>query len=80
VYLSASGTFSFAQDELYKKSLKAYFKVQKDFLSLNPKPKTSLHIFDHTIKLIALYGCEIWGTFNSNTARFRNGTLSPDRI
>jgi hypothetical protein len=21
-----------------------------------------------------------WGTFNSNTARFRNGTVSPDRI
>ena len=33
-----------------------------------------------TIKPIALYGCEIWGTFNSNTARFRNGTVSPDRI
>ena len=80
VYFSASGTFSFAQDELYKKSLKAYFKVQKDFLSLNPKPKTSIHIFDHTIKLIVLYGCEIWSTFNSNTARFRNGTLSPDII
>ena len=71
---------SYAQDELYKNSLKAYFKLQKDFLSLNPKPKTSIHIFDHTIKPIVLYGCEIWGTFNSNTARFRNGTVSPDRI
>ena len=80
VYFSASGTFSYAQDELYKKSLKAYFKLQKDFLSLSPKPKTSIHIFDHTIKPIVLYGCEIWGTFNSNTARFRNGTVSPDRI
>jgi hypothetical protein len=38
------------------------------------------HIFDHTIKPIVLYGCEIWGTFNSNTARFRNGTVSPDRM
>ena len=73
VYFSASGTFSYAQDELNKKS-------QKDFLSLNPKPKTSIHIFDHTIKPIVLYGCEIWGNFNSNTARFRNETLSPYRI
>ena len=73
MYISASGTFSYAQDELYKKSLKGYFKLQKDFLPLNQKPKTSIHIF-------ALYGCEIGGTFNSNTARFRNGTLSPDRI
>jgi hypothetical protein len=64
VYFSASGTFSYAQDELYKKSLKAYFKLQKDFLSLSPKPKTSIHIFDHSIKPIVLYGCEIWGTFN----------------
>jgi hypothetical protein len=37
-------------------------------------------VSDHTIKPIVLYGCEIWGTFNSNTARFRNGTVSPDRI
>jgi hypothetical protein len=80
VYVSASVTYSYAQDELYKKSLKGYFKLQKDFLPLSPKPKTSIHIFDHTIKPIALYGCEIGGTFNSNTARFRNGTLSPDRI
>jgi hypothetical protein len=80
VYFSASGTFSYAQDELYKKSLRAYFKLQKDFLSLSPKPKTNIHIFYHTIKPIVLYGCEIWGTFNSNTARFRNGTVSPDRI
>jgi hypothetical protein len=43
-------------DELYKKSLKGYFKLQKDFLPLSPKPKTSIHIFDHTIKPIALYG------------------------
>jgi hypothetical protein len=80
VYFSASGTFSYAQDELYKKSLKAYFKLQKDFLSLNPKPKTSIHIFDHTIKPIVLYGCEIWDNFNLNTASFRIGTVSPDRI
>ena len=61
VYFSASGTFSFAQNELYKKGLKAFFKLQKDFLSMNPKLKTSMHVFDHTIKPILLYGCEIWG-------------------
>lgn len=60
----ASGTFSFAQNELYNKALKALFKLQKDFFSLNPKIHTSLHVFDHTVKPILLYGCEIWGTFN----------------
>ena len=39
VYFSASGTFSYAQDELYKKSLKVYFKLQKDFLSQNQNQK-----------------------------------------
>jgi uncharacterized membrane protein YcfT len=24
-----------------------------------------MHVFDHTIKPILLYGCEIWGTFNA---------------
>ena len=27
---------------------------------LNPNINTSIHIFDHTIKPILLYGCEIW--------------------
>lgn len=80
VYFSASGTFSFAQNELYKKGLKAYFKLQKDFLSHNPNPKTSIHVFDHTIKPILLYGCEIWGSFNPLTAKFRNGVLALDKI
>ena len=38
-----------AQDELYKKGLKAFFKLMKDFLSLNPSVKTSTDVFDHTI-------------------------------
>ena len=80
VYFSASGTFSFAQNELYKKGLKAYFKLQKDFLSLNPSIKTSLHVFDHTIKPILLYGSEIWGSFNPLTSKFRNGIVTLDKI
>ena len=80
VYFSASGTFSFAQNELYKKGLKAFFKLQKDFLSMNPSLKTSIHVFDHTIKPILLYGCEIWGSFNPYTAKFRNGSVTLDKI
>jgi hypothetical protein len=80
VYFTASGSFSLAQEEMYKKALKAYFKLQKDFLNLNPGVKNSTHIFDHTIKPILLYGCEIWGSFNSQTARFRNNSLQLDEI
>lgn len=80
LYFSASGSFSYAQEELYQRALKGYFKLSKDFLSHNPSVKTSLHVFDHTIKPILLYGCEIWGQFNTTTARFRNGVISFDRI
>lgn len=33
--------------------------------STQPPINTFLHLFDHIIKPIALYGCEIWGTLTS---------------
>ena len=69
IYFTSSGTFSLAKNELYKKALKALFKLRKDFLSLNPGIKTSINVFDHTIKPILLYGSEIWGTFNVNNSK-----------
>ena len=62
IYFTASGTFSLAKSELYKKALKA-------FLSLNPGIKISIIVFDHTIKPILLYGSEIWGIFNANNTK-----------
>ena len=64
IWFSSSGSYSYAQNELYKKSLKAFFKLKKDILSLNPNIRTSMHVFDHTIKPILLYGSDIWGMFN----------------
>jgi hypothetical protein len=69
----SSGSFMYAQEELYNKASKAYFKLSKDLLSLNPGLHTSMHVIDHTIKPILLYGCEIWGTFNTFSAKFRHG-------
>jgi hypothetical protein len=69
LYFSTSCSFSFAQNELHKKALKTYYKLLKDLLTLNPNIKTSLHVFNHTIKPILLYGCEIWGSFNPTTAK-----------
>ena len=44
--------------------MKAFFKL-KGALGLNiPKVDSCLHIFDHTIKPILLYGSEVWGTYN----------------
>ena len=51
----SSGSFMYAQEELYNKASKAYFKLSKDLLSLNPVLHTSMHVFDHTIKPILLY-------------------------
>jgi hypothetical protein len=63
IWFNNSGSFNFAQNELYRKALKALFKLKSDFLVHNPEVKTSIHVFDHTIKPILLNGCEIWGYF-----------------
>jgi hypothetical protein len=75
-----TGSFFFAQTELHKKALKTYYKLHKVLITPNPNINTSLHVFDHTIKPILLYRCEIWGSFNPTTARFRNGTITLDKI
>ena len=36
------------------------YSLKRIIISLNPKIHTSIHIFDHTIKPILLYGSEIW--------------------
>lgn len=80
IYFCASGSFAFAQKELYQKAQKSYFKLCKDFLQLNPDIKISLHVFDHTIKPILLYGSEIWGTFSPFTAKLRSNIVSIEKI
>ena len=62
--MSASGIFRDAKNTLYNKALKASFKLRKDLSGLNPSIHTQLHLFDHTVKPIVLYGSEIWGTLN----------------
>lgn len=68
VLFSASGTFSHAKSDLYKRGLKAFFKLKSIFGDLSPNINTSLHIFDHTVKPVLLYGCELWGTCSPSTA------------
>ena len=47
---------------------------------MHPSVKTSMHVFDHTIKPILLYSCEIWGAFNPMSSKYRNGIFSFDHI
>ena len=76
---SASGSFTLARANLYNKGLKAYFKLVKDILSFQPSVNTSMHIFDHTVKPVLLYGSEIWGALNPSSPRLRND-VSLDKI
>ena len=68
VYFSASGNFNYGQDDIFKKSMKASFKLTKLLTSGEPSIKTSFHLYDHLIKPIVLYGSEIWGIFRTNSA------------
>lgn len=58
--MSSCGSFKEARSDLYNKALKASFKLFKDLTSTQPSIKTFLHLFDHMVKPIALYGCEIY--------------------
>ena len=51
----------------FNKVRKASFKVTKLITSAEPSIKTSLHLYDHLIKPILLYGSEIWGVFKTNS-------------
>lgn len=66
IVFNNNGSFTGAKQELYQKGLKAYFKLRKCFEHHKPKIKTLIHVFDHTIKPILLYGSEIWGQFPPN--------------
>ena len=68
VYFSAGGNFDYGQEDIFKKSMKASFKLTKLITSGEPSIKTSLHLYDHLIKPIVLYGSEIWGIFRTNSA------------
>jgi hypothetical protein len=58
-----------SKNDLYQRALKGLFKLRKSLSDISPNIKTCLHIFDHTLKPILLYGSEIWGAHtlpNSN--------------
>lgn len=60
INLDSTGSASNIIDTLYKKGLKALYKLNK-LLNHNYDIQTVLHIFDHTVKPVLLYGSEVWG-------------------
>ena len=69
---AASCSYSQARADLYKRGLKAFFKLISIFGDISPNTDTCLYIFDHTVKPILLYGSEIWGLCSPSSATLRN--------
>ena len=65
-----------------------HLQLVKDILSFQPSVNTSMHIFDHTVKPVLLYGSEIWGALNPSSPRLRNDAslekiyqnIDPDKL
>ena len=62
VKFHTSGSFTEAKQNIYNRDLKAYFKFCKAFNDVKSNITTFLHVFDHTVKPVILYGSKIWGT------------------
>ena len=73
IVFSSSGSFTNAKTEMAKKGLKALFKFRKVFSESMPGVKTLLHVFNHTIRPVLLYGSEVWGYFSEKKFKNFNG-------
>lgn len=60
IKLTNNGNFQEAINTLCTKALKSMFKIDK-LIDESYGIKTTLHIFDHAIRPILLYGSEVWG-------------------
>lgn len=49
-----------ARSELHKKALKTYHILRNIFLNLNPGIKTTIHVFESTVKQILLYNADVY--------------------
>jgi hypothetical protein len=74
IVFTPSGSFTAAKEHLYKKSLKAHFKLKKALHGID-NHKLAMHLFDHTISPILLYGAEVWGAFSLTTSNINQMTL-----
>ena len=80
VVFSASGTYKHCEEDLYKRALRAQFKLTKCFSSSAPRLDTLLHLFEHTVEPIATYGCEIWGTVNFLSSKVKKANFQLENL
>ena len=79
IIINYKGEFDEAKTDLHRRAQRAYFKLRK-LLNIDLiKPKLYLDIFDKTVIPILTYGSEIWGTFKTNTKRYKTNN-SPEYL
>ncbi len=66
---SVSGNFTTAKKSLTGKGLKAHFKLCRSLGRGSPHVKMGLHVFDHVVKPVLLYGSEVWGAFDTGNSK-----------
>ena len=64
---TCNGKFNMAKNDLGQRAGKAFLKLKSLLNNSSPSFNTCMHLFDHIIKPILLYGSDIWGkTFLKN--------------
>ena len=63
-----------------KRALRAQFKLTKCFSNMTPKLDTLIHLFEHTVEPVVLYGSEIWGTVNILSSKIKKADFSLEHL
>ena len=63
IIISNDTTFKTTKKDIYHRGLKSYFKLMRSF-NPQPKVKTMVHLFDHLVRPVILYGADVFGYVN----------------
>ena len=63
ILISNDLSFKTTMKDIYHRGLKVYFKLMRSFQP-QPKVETMIHLFDHLIKPVLLYGADVFGYVN----------------
>ena len=80
IQFTTNGKFNVAKLDRGKRGLKASFKLQSIFKDSSPSFNTCLHLFDHVVKPVLLYGSDVWGIFQVKDGNLNFNNLMKDEI
>ena len=76
MFFSSSGCVNLARKEISNKGMNTLFKLKQLFTPDMPGIKTVLHVFNHTVRPVLLYGSEIFFFSPSKFAKNHEDFLS----